>query len=107
MFPKPLSLNKRKKRRWVAVNQDLPYVFFNINWTDFFWKTTDNGKIMHILGVKKEDSTKKIAIFWVTGPIRFAVLEYGTYKSWNIKVDYKIDVVDKLRNYLKTKGIFG
>ena len=48
-----------------------------------------------------------MAIFWVIGPIKFAVLEYEIYKSWNIKVDYKIEVLDKFKNYLKTKGILG
>lgn len=62
---------------------------------------------MHTLGVKKEDDIKKLAIFWVTGPIKFTVLEYNTYKSWNVKVDCEIDVLDELKNYLKTKGILG
>lgn len=62
---------------------------------------------MYMLDVKKEDCTKERAIFKVARPIKFAVLEYGTYQSWNIEVDYEINVLDKFRNYLKTKGILG
>lgn len=36
LSPKLLNLNKGKKRRWIAVIQDLPYVLSNINWTNFF-----------------------------------------------------------------------
>lgn len=60
-----------------------------------------------MFGIKKEDGTKKMAMIWVTGPIKFAALEYGTYKSRNIKVDCEMDVLDKLRNYLKSKAILG
>lgn len=45
-------------------------------------------------------------IFWVTRPIKFVALKYGAYKSSNVKVDYEIDVLDKLKNYLKTKDNF-
>lgn len=58
-----------------------------------------------MLGVKKEDSTKNMAVIWVTGSIKFAALEYSTYKSWNDKVNCKIDVLEELKNYLKIKGI--
>lgn len=59
-----------------------------------------------MLGVKKNDCTKKMAIFWVTRPVKFAALKYGTYKFWTIKVDCKIDSFDEFKNYLKTKDIF-
>lgn len=55
--------------------------------------------------VKKKDGTKEMAIFQVIRLIKFAALEYGIYKSRNIKVDCEIDVLDELKNYLKTKGI--
>lgn len=62
---------------------------------------------MQTFGIKKKDGTKQMAIFWVTRPIKFAALEYSTYKSWNVNVDCEMNVLDEPRNYLKTKGIFG
>lgn len=58
-----------------------------------------------MVGVKKENNTKNIAIFWVTGLIGFVALEYGIYKSENIKMDCEIDILDKLKNYLKINSI--
>lgn len=60
---------------------------------------------MHMLEVKTENKTKIIAVFWVTGLIRYASLEYKLYKSWNIKIDYKMDIVNKIIIFLKTKDI--
>lgn len=60
---------------------------------------------MHTYSKKKKDCTKKMAIFWVNRQIKLAALEYDTYKSWNVKIIFKIDVLDDLRNYLKTKSI--
>lgn len=62
---------------------------------------------MDTLGIKKEDNTKKMANFQVTGPIKFVALKYSIYRSWNVKVDCKINVLDKLGNYLKSKNILG
>lgn len=61
---------------------------------------------MHILGVKTKIETQEIIIFQITKPIKYASLEYRLYKSWNIKVDYKIDILNKIINFLKTKNIF-
>lgn len=61
---------------------------------------------MQILRVKTKNKNKEIAIFWVIGPIKYAKLEYELYKNWNIKVNYKIDVLDKIINFLKIKSIF-
>lgn len=60
---------------------------------------------MPMLCIKKKDDIKEIAIFWVTRPIKFAALEYGIYKFWNIKIDCEIDILAELKNYLKTKSI--
>lgn len=62
---------------------------------------------MHMLGVKKEDGLKEIVMFWVTRPIKFAALEYSIYKSENMKIDCKMNILNEVRNYLKTKGILG
>lgn len=62
---------------------------------------------MHMLGVKTENRIKEMAVFWVTGPIKYASLEYGLYKSWNVKVDDEIKVLDEIINFFKTKCIFG
>lgn len=62
---------------------------------------------MHIFSVEKEDSIKKMSIFWVTRPIKYVALEYSIYKFWNAKIDCKIDILDEheLKNYFKTRGI--
>lgn len=60
---------------------------------------------MHILRVKTESKIKKIVVFWVTRSIKYTSLEYGLYKSWNIKVNCKMDVLDKIINFFKAKGI--
>lgn len=61
---------------------------------------------MYTLGINKKDGIKEIAIFWVTGLMKFVALEYSTYKSWNVKVDCEMAVLDELKNYLRTKDIF-
>ena len=49
---------------------------------------------MYTFGIKKEDSTKEMAIFCVTGPMKFTALKYSIYKFWNIKVNCEIDILD-------------
>lgn len=61
---------------------------------------------MYTFSIKKKDGIKKIAIFWITRPIKFAVLEYSIYKFQNMKINYEIDILNKLKNYFKTKSIF-
>lgn len=34
-------------------------------------------------------------------------MKYRLYKSLNIKIDYKIDIINKIMSFLKTKNIFG
>lgn len=60
---------------------------------------------MHMLRLKIENKTKEMAVFWVIRPIKYASLEYELYKNQNIKVDYKINILDKIMNFLKTKNI--
>lgn len=62
---------------------------------------------MHTFGVKIENKTKEMAIFWVIKSSKYTSLKYGLCESWNIKVDYKMDVLDKIMNFFKTKNIFG
>lgn len=62
---------------------------------------------MHMLGVKIKNKTKEIAIFWVIRSIKYTSLKYGLCKSQNIKVDYKMDVLNKIMNFFKTKNILG
>lgn len=45
--------------------------------------------------------------FWITNVIHFAPLKYKKYKSFNIKIDCEEYVLEELKNYLKTKDIFG
>lgn len=67
--PAPPNLNDRNKGRWAAVIRDSSYVLPNINWGNFFWRATDRNNKMHMLGLKTENGTKEMAVFWVTGPI--------------------------------------
>lgn len=64
---------------------------------------------MHTIGVKKEDNTKKLAIFQVNRPIQLFILDYNKkhdkYKYWNVKVNYELDVLKSLKKFLKTKCI--
>lgn len=62
---------------------------------------------MHMLSLKKDDSTKEMAVFWITGLIKFAILKYEDIKKWTIKVDCESRIFDGLRNYLKTVGVLG
>lgn len=56
---------------------------------------------------RKKMVNKEIVIFWITESVKFAALEYGIHEFQNIKMDYKIDILDKLKIYLKTKNILG
>lgn len=60
-----------------------------------------------MFGIKNKDGTKEIAIFSITRLIKFAALKYGTYNFQNVKVNYKIDVLDELKNNHKIKDILG
>ncbi len=62
---------------------------------------------MHTLGLKTEGGGKEMAVFWVIGPIKYASLEYGSFNTWNVKVDCEMSVLDGIRNFLKTQGILG
>lgn len=61
---------------------------------------------MYILKIKTENRTKKIILFWVFRLIKYVSLEYRLYKSWNIKVNCEIDVLNKIINFFKIKSIF-
>ncbi len=62
---------------------------------------------MHTLGLRREDGAQEIAVFWVTGLIQYASLKYGTYESWNIKVDCDANVMTEIQGFLETSGILG
>lgn len=61
--------------------------------------------MIYIFSIKKR-YYHKIAIFQFTRPIKFFALEYNIYKFWNIKLDYKINVLNKFKKYSKIKKIF-
>ncbi len=60
---------------------------------------------MHTFGLRREDGAQEIAVFWVTGLIQYANLKYGTYESWNIKVDCDVNVVTEIQGFFQTSGI--
>ena len=59
---------------------------------------------MYTLGIKMEDSRLEMVVFWGIGSIKYASLEYKKFDTWNIKMDCKPGILDKLRNFQKTKG---
>lgn len=60
-----------------------------------------------MLGVKIIDNGQKIAILQVIGPISYTSLEYGKFDFQNVKVDYKLSILDEIRNIQKTKDLVG
>lgn len=60
-----------------------------------------------MLSIKKNNNIKKMAIFWIIRPIKFAALKYKDIKKQTIKVDCKLSFLDSIKNYLKTKKIVG
>lgn len=61
---------------------------------------------MDTFRLKTENKIKKIAVFQIIRLIKYASLEDGLYKSQNIKIDYKINVLDEIMNFFKIKAIF-
>lgn len=59
-----------------------------------------------MFGVKTKNKTKEIAVFQVTRLIKYTSLKYRLYKSQNVKMDYKINIVDEIMTLFKTKPIF-
>lgn len=59
-----------------------------------------------MFGVKTKNKTKEIAVFQVTRLIKYTSLKYRLYKSQNVKVDYKINIIDEIMTLFKTKPIF-
>ncbi len=101
------NLNERNKGGSEVVIRDLPYKLPNINWDNTFWRATNNSGTMHTLGIRREDRAQEIAVFWVTGLNQYASLKYGTYGSWNIKVDCDANVMTEIQGFLQTSGILG
>lgn len=54
---------------------------------------------MHILGVKTEDSWQKMAVFLVIESIKYANLKSEKFNTWNVKVECKSGILDRLRNF--------
>lgn len=44
-----------------------------------------------------------MAVFWIIRSIKYASLKYGLYKGWNIKVNCKINILNKIIKFLKLK----
>lgn len=48
-----------------------------------------------------------MAILWVIEIIKYVNLEFGKYNTWNVKVDCKSSVLNKIRTFLGTKDPLG
>lgn len=42
----------------------------------------------------------------VTRAIKYINLEFEKYNAWNVKVDAKLNVLDRIKNFLKIKDPF-
>lgn len=104
-FSASSNLNNRNKKRWVIIIYDLLYALLNIYQGNFFLQVTNKNNKIYIFKVKIENRSKEMAVFLITRLIKYANLEYGLYKSWNIKLDCKTNVFNKIINFFKTKGI--
>lgn len=40
-----------------------------------------------------------MTIFWIFKLIKYVNLKYRKYNTLNIKVNYKLDILDKIRNF--------
>ena len=58
-----------------------------------------------MLGLKIENSNRKVAVFWLIELIKYTSFEYKTFNILNIKVNYKPRVLDQMRNFLKIQNI--
>lgn len=97
------NLNKQKKGKQVATTQDLLYKLPNINQENLFQQTTDNKKKISILKVKNGDDSQGMKILWIIKTIKYANLKFRKCNTWNITVDSKLNVLDKIRTFLETK----
>lgn len=48
-----------------------------------------------------------MVILWVIKTIKYANLEFGKYNTWNVKVDCKSSILNKIRTFLETKDPLG
>lgn len=62
---------------------------------------------MHMLGIKNKVNGQEMRILWVIGTIKYVNLEFGKYNAWNVKVDWKPSILDRIRTFLETKGPLG
>lgn len=60
---------------------------------------------MYTFELKIDNSEKELIALWVIRPIKYASLEYRKFKTWNVKVDCKPNILDEMRNFLKTQSI--
>lgn len=63
---------------------------------------------MHTLGIVGEDDARGLATFWVVGRIEYVrLLMTVDYPTWNIKLMCNGDLLDDLKETLRTQGILG
>lgn len=55
-----------------------------------------------MLRLKTEDGSREMAVFWIIGLIKYISLKYEKFNTWNVKVDCKLSILDRIRNFLKT-----
>lgn len=46
-----------------------------------------------------------MVILWVIKTIKYANLEFEKYNTWNVKVDCKSSILNKIRTFLETKNL--
>lgn len=79
----------------------------NVDWGRTFWRPANANKTMQTLGITGADESRGVAQLWAIGTIENAWLEFGLYKSWNIKVTLPNNELKDLQDKLRAHGILG
>ena len=101
------TLKLENPQRWVYVVRINSNYLPNIDWGRNFWCPANANKTMQTLGITGTDKSRSVAQLWAISAINNAWLEFGLYKSWNIKVTLPNNKLKDFQDKLCTYGILG